>query len=134
MIPAQSAQKIADGMTLAAQGCMEVAKWAQEQAITHSYGERGACADQRLIPVDEDVADGSHVDAQEEWVPDAQIPVEDPVVTLEQVRGLFSRLSLEGHTKEIRDLILATGVKKLSDVPAEKYVELMEAALEVSDA
>lgn len=132
MIPAQSAQKIADGMTLAAQGCMEIAKWAQDQAITHSYEERGACADQRLHPAG-GVADGSHVDV-EEAVPAAQIPVEDPVVTLEQVRGLFSRLSLEGHTKEIRDLILATGVEKLSDVAPEKYVELMEAALEVSDA
>lgn len=133
MIPAQSAQKIADGMTLAAQGCLEIAQWAQDQAITHSYEERGACADQRLHPAG-GVADDPHVDAQEEAVPAAQIPVEDPVVTLEQVRGLFSRLSLEGHTKEIRDLILATGVEKLSDVAPEKYVELMEAALEVSDA
>lgn len=132
MIPAHSAQKIADGMTLAAQGCMEVAKWAQDQAITHSYEERGACADQRLIPVDEDVADGAHVDVEEEAA--AQIPVEDPVVTLEQVRGLFSQLSLEGHTERVRGLILATGVEKLSDVAPEKYVELMEAALEVSDA
>lgn len=134
MIPAQSAQKIADGMTLAAQGCMEIAKWAQDQAITHSYEERGACADQRLIPADEDVADGSHVDAQEEAVPAAQIPVEDPVVTLEQVRSLLSQLSQEGHTEKVRGLILDTGFEKLSEVPAEKYVELMEAALEVSDA
>lgn len=134
MIPTDAAQKISDGLALAAKGCAELAQWAQDQPRVYTAQQRGACADQRFVPSADDVEETTHVAIDEESASATQIPVEDPIVTLEQLRGLLSRLSLEGHGEAVRALIRSMGVEKLSDVPPDKYVELMELALEVSDA
>ena len=50
------------------------------------------------------------------------------VIEFTEVRKTLARLSAEGHTAEVRELINSFGVDRLSDVPQEKYQELMEKA------
>lgn len=52
----------------------------------------------------------------------------EKVIEFTEVRKTLSRLSAEGHTAEVRELIKSFGVSRLSDVPQEKYPELMEKA------
>lgn len=52
----------------------------------------------------------------------------EKVIEFTEVRKTLSRLSAEGHTTEVRELIKSFGVSRLSDVPQEKYPELMEKA------
>ncbi len=49
-------------------------------------------------------------------------------ITLEQVRAKLAALSQDGKQAEVKALITEFGVKKLSDVPAEKYSELLAKA------
>lgn len=48
--------------------------------------------------------------------------------TLEQVRSVLAKLSRKGATDEVRDLLADLGCSKLSEVPAEKYSEVLERA------
>ena len=45
--------------------------------------------------------------------------------TLEQVRAKLAALSQAGKAAQVMDLIASTGAAKLTDVPAEKYAQLM---------
>lgn len=49
-------------------------------------------------------------------------------VTLEQVRAKLADLSQAGKAGEVKALISAMGAAKLTEVPAEKYGELLEKA------
>jgi hypothetical protein len=51
-----------------------------------------------------------------------------PTITLEQVREKLANLSRAGKTPEVKALIATFGVTKLTDIPAEKYTEVMTAA------
>ena len=57
-------------------------------------------------------------------------PQEDkkPVIKLEDVRHLLATLSQSGKQKEVKALIQKFGAKKLTDIPEEKYPELLEEA------
>ncbi len=58
-------------------------------------------------------------------------PVEEepaPQVSLEQVRGVLAELSGKGLTGKVRELILATGASKLSEVDPGKYAWLLDHA------
>ncbi|MEY8304874.1 hypothetical protein AAK805_10900 [Anaerosalibacter bizertensis] len=46
--------------------------------------------------------------------------------TLEEVRAKLASLSKAGKQAQVRELITGFGVKKLSDIPREKYPELLE--------
>lgn len=59
--------------------------------------------------------------------PEKEKPAEK-VIEFTEVRKLLAKLSAEGHTAEVRELIKSFGVGRLSDVPQEKYPELMEKA------
>ena len=48
-----------------------------------------------------------------------------PKISLEDVRAVLAIKSRDGKTLEVRKLINTYGVTKLSDVPEEKYQELM---------
>lgn len=48
--------------------------------------------------------------------------------TLETVRAKLATLSQNGMQKEVKAIIESFGVKKLTDIPAEKYPEVMEKA------
>lgn len=62
--------------------------------------------------------------------PETEKPLEPEEKPIEftEVRKTLSRLSAEGHTAKIRELINSFGVDRLSDVPKEKYSELMKKA------
>lgn len=49
-------------------------------------------------------------------------------VTLEQVRAKLAALSQAGKAATVKDLISQYGVAKLTDVPKDKYAELLAAA------
>lgn len=49
-------------------------------------------------------------------------------VTLEDVRATLAKISQAGKADKVRGLIESLGVAKLTDVPADKYGELLEKA------
>ena len=55
-----------------------------------------------------------------------------PAYTLEQVRAKLADLQRQGKRAEVKALIQSFGVSKLSEVPAERYAELMEKADEIT--
>ena len=58
----------------------------------------------------------------------ADKPADQPTLTLETVRAKLANLSQGGKQKEVKAIIESFGVKKLTDIPAEKYPEVMEKA------
>lgn len=58
----------------------------------------------------------------------ADKPADQPTLTLETVRAKLADLSQGGKQKEVKAIIESFGVKKLTDIPAEKYPEVMEKA------
>ena len=53
---------------------------------------------------------------------------EKPAFTLEQVRAKLADLSRSGKQAEVKALLNKLGAKKLTEVPEEKYPELMREA------
>lgn len=51
--------------------------------------------------------------------------------TLEEVRAKLATLSQEGKQAQVKALITEFGAKKLSDIPADQYVELLKKAEEL---
>jgi len=51
-----------------------------------------------------------------------------PEVTLEEVRAKLASLSQGGKGKEVKALLAGYGAAKLTDVPADKYAELLKNA------
>lgn len=80
----------------------------------------------------------SEPEGPEEEIPDSPEPEEakppwhNPEYTLEQVRAKLAALAQAGKQKQVKSLITSFNVKKLTDVPEEKYAELMERAEELS--
>ena len=60
-----------------------------------------------------------------------QKAAERPKHTLEQVRAKLADLQRQGKRAEVKALIQSFGVSKLSEVPAERYAELMAKAEEI---
>lgn len=56
--------------------------------------------------------------------------VKEELPTLEEVRQNLA-LSQSGKQKEVKDLITKYGAKKLSDIPSDKYKELLKDAGEI---
>ena len=59
---------------------------------------------------------------------------EEPGPTLEEVRATLADISRKGKTAEMKNLLISFGASKLSDIPADKYAEVLAAAREVADA
>ncbi|WP_031538055.1 hypothetical protein [Bacillus sp. MB2021] len=55
-------------------------------------------------------------------------PQKAKLPTLEDVRAKLAALSQAGKQVQVKELITGFGAKKLSDIPAEKYPELLEEA------
>lgn len=49
-------------------------------------------------------------------------------ITIEEVRATLARLSENGKDLEVKTLIKKFGVKKISDIPKEKYEQLLSEA------
>jgi pyruvate/2-oxoglutarate dehydrogenase complex dihydrolipoamide acyltransferase (E2) component len=58
-------------------------------------------------------------------------PASPSEVTLEVVRDKLAKLSQAGKGPEVKNLIGKFGATKLTDIPSEKYVELLAAAEEL---
>lgn len=68
----------------------------------------------------------------ETTAPPATEPVkENKVVTLAEVRGVLANLAKDGHRDKVAELIKEFGATKLSEVPAEKYAELLAKAEDI---
>ena len=52
-------------------------------------------------------------------------------ITLEEVRSKLSSLSQNGKQAAVKALIKSFGVNKLTDIPKERYLELLKAAEEI---
>lgn len=58
-------------------------------------------------------------------------PNTNKVIKLEDVRAKLASLSKAGKKTEVKKLLNSFGVQKLTDVPADKYEELLEKAEEL---
>ena len=58
-------------------------------------------------------------------------PVSETNVTLEQVRAKLAALSQAGKQAQVKKLITDFGATKLTEIPAEKYAELLAQAEEI---
>lgn len=54
-----------------------------------------------------------------------------PKVTVEQVRNKLRGLSLAGKKDQVKSLLTSYGVSKLTDIPEEKFAEVLAAAEEL---
>ena len=63
-----------------------------------------------------------------------EAPVEEPPLTLEQVRAVLAEKSRNGHTAEIRTLLQKYGAAKLSLVDPVHYKDLLRDAEVLTDA
>ena len=63
----------------------------------------------------------------------AQEPQPKPIA-IEDVRAVLTKLSRQGRTAEVHDLIVSFGAEKLSAVDPEKYAGLLAAAKEMANA
>ena len=61
----------------------------------------------------------------------ADKPADQPTLALETVRAKLADLSQGGKQKEVKAIIESFGAKKLTDIPAEKYPEVMRKAAEL---
>ena len=61
-------------------------------------------------------------DVTEEVTPEA------PKLTLEDVRKVLTKLSREGHTAEVKELLKKHNCNKLSEIPASEYQTLLDEA------
>ncbi|MGO1368544.1 rRNA biogenesis protein rrp5 [Senegalia sp. (in: firmicutes)] len=52
-------------------------------------------------------------------------------ITFEDLRAVLAGLTREGKQQEVKELITKYGAKKLSDVPEERYSELLDKAREL---
>jgi len=62
---------------------------------------------------------------------EAEVPAPAPetkAITLEQVRAKLAEVSNAGKKNEVKELLTSYGVSKLTDLPAEKYSELLAEA------
>lgn len=62
---------------------------------------------------------------------EAAPPVAEKTYALEDVRAKLAELNKSGKRAEVKSLLGSFGAVKLSDVPADKYGELMEKAGEI---
>ena len=52
-------------------------------------------------------------------------------ITFEDLRAVLAVLTRDGKQKEVKELITKYGAKKLSDIPEDKYQELLDKAREI---
>jgi hypothetical protein len=75
--------------------------------------------------------EGHPSEAQEEPEPVKEPEKEGPAYTLVQVREKLAELQKAGKRAQVQELIAGFGVKKLTEVPEDRYTELMQKAGEL---
>lgn len=76
----------------------------------------------------EEAAKAESTPVKAEAAPEPGAAAEPDAPTLEQVRSVLAQLSRKGATDEVRDILADLGCSKLSEVPAERYPEVLERA------
>ncbi|MSS84805.1 hypothetical protein FYJ24_08515 [Actinomycetaceae bacterium WB03_NA08] len=120
--------RIAEGLTMLAAAIEETA-WESFEDHAGMPGARPIAAAQLAQPDLEEAA--AEYEATHQQAPEP-VPEPEPV-SLAQVRGLLARLSSQGLTEQVRELIVATGADKLSAVDPAMYGWLLEQAKELAD-
>ena len=54
-----------------------------------------------------------------------------PKISFEDLRAVLAVLTRDGKQQEVKELITGYGAKKLSDVPEDRYQELLDAARKI---
>lgn len=119
--------RIAQRVTMLA-SAIEEAAWESFEDHAGMPGARPFAAAQLAQPALE--AEAEEYEATRQPPP---APEPEPV-TLEQVRTVLARLSQEGHTAQLRELIQAAGAAKLSAVDPAKYGQLLAQAEAIDHA
>ena len=78
------------------------------------------------IPSSNKISDGAKENAE-----DVQSTEDGETYTLEQVREKLASLSRSGKRAEVKAIIEGCGVTKLTEIPEEKYAEVMKKAGEL---
>ncbi|MCI1574710.1 MAG: hypothetical protein LKH78_03135 [Weizmannia coagulans] len=71
-------------------------------------------------------------DPAKDQQPDPEPKEDKPTISLEAVRAKLAELSQAGMQKEVKALINSYGVKKLTEIPKDKYAEVLEKAGELA--
>jgi hypothetical protein len=79
----------------------------------------------RVAPVDTERTPEKPAEAVKQTKPQQE---NTPEITLEVVRAKLAALNQAGKQKEVKALITGFGVRKLTDIPAERYAEVLEQA------
>ena len=91
-------------------GLVKTARSALDRALTE--------AEEEDVPVEEDTAAEEDAPAEEKAA----------TITLEEVRAKLAALSQGGKQAEVKALITKYGAQKLSDIPEDKYPDLLKDA------
>lgn len=102
---------------------------------------KGPCVARKLFP-EEPVEETENAGLPESEPENEPTPVEEPepekeptsevkTYTLVDVRGKLSELTKAGKKSKVQELIKSFGVDKLSQIPEDKYAEVMEKAGEI---
>ena len=78
------------------------------------------------------IATSAATSPKEEAVSEASSEEEHKPITMIELRDLLNRKSQDGLTAEVKALIVSYGVKKLSQIPEEKYPEVYAAAEKIT--
>lgn len=78
-----------------------------------------------------DTSDQAETEAAEADPADEDAAVEEKVYSLEEVRELLAVLNKAGKRAEVKELLASFGAGKLSEVPKERYGEVMAKAGEL---
>lgn len=118
----------------------EMREFAEQLNGPSSFDElvKGPCVARKLSP-EGPVENAEIPESEPEKEP---IPVEEPgpekeptsevkTYTLVDVRGKLSELTKAGKKVKVQELIKSFGVDKLSQIPEDKYAEVMEKAGEI---
>ncbi len=95
-------------------------------ALADEISKIGVAPKQIVQAVKPDTEDKAKKDIKEEKKEEAP-----KAITLEEVRSKLTSLSQSGKQAEVKALIKGFGVAKLTDIPKEKYTELLKAAEEI---
>lgn len=93
-------------------------------ALAHSLNNLSASLNLEV----EQAAEQEVARRMEEIKAEAATEKKEQTVSLEQVREKLAALVKAGKQEQVKELIASYGARKLTEIPAEKYAELLEKA------
>lgn len=93
-------------------------------ALAHSLNNLSASLNLEV----EQAAEQEVARRMEETKAEAATEKKEQKISLEQVREKLAALAKAGKQEQVKELIASYGASKLTEIPAEKYAELLEKA------